>query len=137
MADERRKKRDLTTTICSTNEDHKKETIFASYSMLRGFLNTLDAQDQICSNYFICQASREASKVGHVGQLLAKVASSNAESWLTSVNATLHKGTKYAGIKGSGEKVTDHGREDQNSASCEKVFPCKNFPKTYKKPKLL
>ena len=100
-----------------------------------GFLNTLDAQDQTCSNYFICQASREASKVGNVGQLLAKVASSNAESWLTNVNSTLHKGTKYAGIKGSDEKRVPYGQEDYNS--CEKEFPCKNFPKTYKKPKLL
>ena len=29
--------------------------------------------------------------MGGAGQILAKVASSNAESWLTSINATLHE----------------------------------------------
>ena len=67
------------------NDDHKKEVMLASYSMLRGFLNALDAHDKTCSNFFICQAAQESSKAGQFGQLLAKVASSNAESWLTSI----------------------------------------------------
>ena len=50
---------------------------------------------QICSNYFICQSAEEASKMGGAGQILAKVASSNAESWLTSINATLHKAWNF------------------------------------------
>merc|ERR1740122_653974 len=74
--------------ICSWQQ--KEEVMLASYSMLRGFLNALDAHDKTCSNFFICQAAQESSKAGQFGQLLAKVASSNAESWLTSINATLH-----------------------------------------------
>ena len=97
--------------------------------MLRGFLNALDAHDKTCSNFFICQAAQESSKAGQFGQLLAKVASSNAESWLTSINATLHMGTMNAGLHGVNEIITEQG--------CELNFPCKNFQKTFKKPKLL
>ena len=39
----------------------------------------------------MCEAAQEANKMGKAGQILAKVASSNAESWLTSINATLHE----------------------------------------------
>ena len=39
----------------------------------------------------MCQAAYEASKVGNIGQTLAKVASSNADNWLTGINATLHE----------------------------------------------
>ena len=111
------------------NDDHKKEVMLASYSMLRGFLNALDAHDKTCSNFFICQAAQESSKAGQFGQLLAKVASSNAESWLTSINATLHMGTMNAGLHGINEIITEQG--------CELNFPCKNIQKTFKKPKLL
>ena len=97
--------------------------------MLRGFLNALDAHDKTCSNFFICQAAQESSRAGQFGQLLAKVASSNAESWLTSINATLHMGTMNAGLHGVNEIITEQG--------CELNFPCKNFQKTFKKPKLL
>ena len=39
----------------------------------------------------MCQAAQEASNMGEVGQVLARVASSNAASWLNSINATLHQ----------------------------------------------
>ena len=94
--------------------------------MLRGFMNALDAHDQICSNFFICQAAQESRKIGEVGKNLAKIASSNAESWLKSINSTLHMGTKIAGLYGTNE--IDGG--------CDLEFPCRNFQKTYKKPKL-
>ena len=97
--------------------------------MLRGFMNALDAHDQNCSNFFICQAAQESRKIGEVGKNLAKVASSNAESWLTSINATLHLGTMNAGLYGVNEIITEQG--------CELNFPCKKFQKTFKKPKLL
>ena len=116
-------------SICNVNDDHKKEVMLASYSMLRGFLNALDAHDKTCSNFFICQAAQESSKAGQFGQLLAKVASSNAESWLTSINATLHMGTMNAGLHGVNEIITEQG--------CELNFPCKNIQKTFKTPKLL
>ena len=90
-------------------------------------MNALDAEDQICSNYFICQAAQESRKVGEVGQNLAKVASSNAESWLKSINSTLHMGTKIAGLYGANEIEN----------ICDLEFPCRSFHKTYKKPKLI
>ena len=47
MMDER-KKRDINTKSCGIiNEDNKKEVAFASYSMLRGFLNAVDAHDKV------------------------------------------------------------------------------------------
>ena len=39
----------------------------------------------------MCEAAFEASKMGNVGQTLAKVASANANNWLTGINATLHE----------------------------------------------
>ena len=95
--------------------------------MLRGFMNALDAHDQNCSNFFICQAAQESRKIGEVGKNLAKVASSNAESWLTSINSTLHSGTKIAGLYGT----------NQIDGGCDLEYPCKNFQKTYKKPKMI
>merc|ERR1712008_418608 len=131
MGEERRKKRDTSTEaddiICSIHEDRKKEAMFASYSMLRGFMNALDAKDQICSNFFICQAAQESRKIGEVGKNLAKVASSNAESWLTNINSTLHMGTKIAGLHGANEIEN----------ICEFEFPCRNFQKTSRRPKLI
>ena len=110
------------------DKDHKKEVMLASYSMLRGFMNAMDAHDQICSNFYICQAAKESSKTGQVGKILAKVASSNAESWLNSINSTLHMGAKNAGLHGSGEFLKE--------GTCELNYPCKYFHKTYKTPNL-
>ena len=39
----------------------------------------------------MCQAAFKASKMGDIGQNLAKIASSNADSWLNGINATLHQ----------------------------------------------
>ena len=91
--------------------------------MLRGFMNALDAHDQNCSNFFICQAAQESRKIGDVGKNLAKIASSNAESWLTNINI----GTKNNGLFGT----------NQIDGGCDFKFPCRNFQKTYKKPKLI
>jgi len=129
---ERRKKRDVTTdnSVCGINGNQKNETILASYSMLRGFLNALDAHDQVCSNYFMCQAAFNASKMGDIGLNLAKIASSNADSWLNGINATLHQGTKIAGLHGTNKNLTEEN-------GCEQSFPCKRFHKMYKNQKLV
>lgn len=61
--------------ICSGSElNHGKTAVMASYSMFRGFLNAMDAEDPNCSRLFMCEASKEASKLGSIGKTLAKVA---------------------------------------------------------------
>ena len=112
---------------CVIGVENKQEVMEASYSMLRGFLNALDAQDKICSNFFVCEAAEEASKLGLIGKMLAKVASSNAESWLTNTNSTLHHGTQLAG---------EYGTLSGNQ-TCNFKFPCSKYHTTYKKPVLI
>ena len=54
-------------------ENPHQETILAVYSMLRGFLNAMDAQDPTCSDLFICEAARESAQLGNLGQIAAKI----------------------------------------------------------------
>lgn len=121
----KRKKRSDDFQECVVGNDNKKEVLEASYSMLRGFLNALDAHDKNCSNYFVCEAAQEAAKLGAVGKTLAGVASANAQSWLLHANETLHSGTEDAGKHGSGE------------LSCLEKYPCKDFHSNYKRPTLI
>ena len=51
-----------------------QEGVLASYSLFRGFLNAVDAEDSTCSQFFICEGSYEAAKFGWTGTSLAKVA---------------------------------------------------------------
>ena len=63
--------------MCSnhpTSSQWNQEAILASYSIFRGFLNAMDAEDSICSQFFICEGSHEAAKLGWIGTSLAKVA---------------------------------------------------------------
>ena len=40
--------------ICDIiHEDNKREVVYASYSMLRGFLNALEANDQVNLDFFV------------------------------------------------------------------------------------
>ena len=59
--------------MCQPNSDHGKEAMLASYSLFRGFLNAMDAEDPSCSRLFMCEASQEASRIGVIGKTLAKV----------------------------------------------------------------
>ena len=62
--------------MCSnqaTSSQWNQEAILASYSIFRGFLNAMDAEDSTCSQYFICEGSQEAAKLGWIGRSLAKV----------------------------------------------------------------
>ena len=61
--------------ICSTpsTSEWNQEVVFASYSLFRGFLNAMDAEDSMCSRFVICEAAKEASKLGWIGTSLAKV----------------------------------------------------------------
>lgn len=125
----RRRKRSIDTTHYSENmtcsnqlasSQWNQEAILASYSIFRGFLNAMDAQDPTCSQFFICEGSQEAAKLGWIGRSLAKVGSSNANSWLTNINQELHNGTETAGITGSEQK------------DCRIMFPCNQTSKSYR-----
>ena len=85
----------------------------------------MEAESIDCANYFICESAYEASKVGAVGHIMAKVASSNAQAWLSNIHLELYNGTTQAGL---------HGIE---AKSCLDKFPCYDQPKSYKKPVLL
>ena len=119
MAGGGRKRRDLD---CQQAPEKRQEVVQACYTLLRGFLNAMDAYDNDCSNFFTCEATKEASKLGKIGQVLAKVASSNAHFWLFELNGNSHNRTEEAGLHGC-------GTED-----CQRKYPCSRFHKTYKKP---
>ena len=84
-----------------------------------------DADNANCANLFICEAAYEAAKIGQVGHVMAQVASSNAEAWLTNINLELFNGTSLAGLYGL------------ESNSCTEKFMCHDLPSSYKKPSLL
>ncbi|XP_063866318.1 uncharacterized protein LOC135103678 isoform X2 [Scylla paramamosain] len=51
-----------------------QEAASASYSLLRGFLNALAAQDQECANKFVCEGAEEAAAAGPLGEVVSRVA---------------------------------------------------------------
>jgi len=115
------------TMMCSaprSTSEWNQEVVLASYSLFRGFLNALDAENSTCSQFIICEASKEAAKLGWIGKSLAKVGSANAHSWLTNINQELHNGTEAAGITGSEQE------------DCQIIFPCNQSFTNYRKPKL-
>ncbi|XP_063866316.1 uncharacterized protein LOC135103678 isoform X1 [Scylla paramamosain] len=78
-----------------------QEAASASYSLLRGFLNALAAQDQECANKFVCEGAEEAAAAGPLGEVVSRVASQNAASWLLKVNSTLFADAEEAGQAGA------------------------------------
>ncbi|XP_042887299.1 uncharacterized protein LOC122263061 [Penaeus japonicus] len=103
----RRKKRDILGTEdfdlkseCQSQEEVQQATS-ACYSLLRGFLNTLAAQDPECAKRFLCEGAEEAASAGPVGEVIASVGSTNAGSWLEKVNATLYQDVGSAGEVGA------------------------------------
>ncbi|XP_047488984.1 uncharacterized protein LOC125039225 [Penaeus chinensis] len=92
----RRKKRDARGVEEDVNlkaecqsQDEIQQATSACYSLLRGFLNTLAAQDAECARRFLCEGAEEAASAGPVGEVIASVGSTNAGSWLEKVNSTL------------------------------------------------
>ena len=62
--------------MCSaprSTSEWNQEVVLASYSLFRGFLNALNAENSTCSQFIICEASKEAAKLGWIGKSLAKV----------------------------------------------------------------
>ena len=51
-----------------------RQAMLASYSMFRGFLNALDADNPACSALFMCEAAVEAARRGQTGYTVSKAA---------------------------------------------------------------
>ncbi|XP_076061554.1 uncharacterized protein LOC143037305 [Oratosquilla oratoria] len=93
------------------------------YSMLRGFMNTLAAQDTNCAMKFLCEGAQEAATAGPLGEVIAEVASTNAGSWLSRVNSTVFAGVGGAGLAGAARKDCDL-----------RYSECFELPLTYRYP---
>ena len=83
----------------------------AGVSMLQGYVKSLRAGDEICTQKYICEASRDATRDGrHVGGLVAQVGS-YASSYLleNSIPST---------------KITQATHRGKNNEDCAKLYPC-------------
>jgi len=90
------------------------EGVLAFYNMFQGFLTVFyDEEESSCRSLAMCEAARDASKLGNVGKTVAKAASSNAAVWIHS---------KY-GIEGIIAEAGELGSEGQD---CEKLFTCED-----------
>ncbi|KAK7072004.1 hypothetical protein SK128_020726 [Halocaridina rubra] len=87
-------------SLCQENAEMLQATS-ACYSLLRGFLNALAAENSECANRFMCEGAEEASTAGPIGEVIANVASLNAGSWLMRVNATMFRSVVEAGQTGA------------------------------------
>nr|XP_027230154.1 uncharacterized protein LOC113821830 [Penaeus vannamei] len=83
------------------SQDELQQATSACYSLLRGFLNALAAQDPECARRFLCEGAEEAAAAGPVGEVIASVGSANAGSWLEKVNTTLFRDVGSAGEAGA------------------------------------
>ena len=73
QGDAKRKKRDI-----SDHEMLDRNATLASHFMMRGFLNTWDISSSLskqtnCSKKVFCEGVYEASKLGFIGQEIAKI----------------------------------------------------------------
>ena len=51
----------------------EKNATLAAHYIFRGFLNSMDAEDENCANFMFCEASQNAAKYGEVGKSIAKI----------------------------------------------------------------
>jgi len=90
------------------------EGVLAFYTMFQGFLTAFyDEEESSCRSLAVCEAAKDATKLGNVGKTVAKAASSNAAVWINS---------KY-GIEGIIAEAGELGSEGQD---CDKLFTCKD-----------
>jgi hypothetical protein len=54
-------------------EELEKNSTLASYSIFRGFLNSMDAEMFSCTQKYFCEATFEAGKYGQIGQMIARI----------------------------------------------------------------
>ena len=76
----------------------------------------------MCQLFSVCEAAREATRLGKVGEIIARVGTSNASGWLGKQSRKMRR------------KVMVAGREGGTGGDCEALYPCLALPLHYKQP---
>ncbi|XP_023320981.1 uncharacterized protein LOC111695748 [Eurytemora carolleeae] len=124
----RRKREDSSTcTVRVSSQDNPqlKEGTLAAYSMFRGFLNSMENEEEnksSCAKLSMCEAAREAANLGEIGEVIARVGSMNAVGWLRNMDQKIAKGIKQAGHLGS------------RKGDCSALYKCSSRPNHYRHP---
>ena len=91
----------------------EETSVLASAVMYQAFFNALDpGYDQDCSQYSLCEARKEVSRLGRIGSTIGLLAENKANQLL-------------------GLPVSDY---DVDHEECVQIFPCIGLPKHYKYP---
>ena len=115
-----RKKRSEECHHMAQPEKRVREGMLAAHIMFQGFLNSVGSQnkhDDRCANWAMCEAGREARKVGRVGEVVAIVARHNAEKYLSKM-----KNVRWKQVV------------ENEDIECEKLFKCSHKPPHYRFP---
>ena len=94
--------------------DSREETsLLATAVMYQAFLTALDpGYDQDCSQYSLCEARKEVSRLGRMGSTIGVLAENKANQLL-------------------GFPLSDY---DVDHEECVQIFPCIRLPEQYKYP---
>lgn len=115
---------------CQENAEMQQATS-ACYSLLRGFLNSLAAEDGECAKRFMCEGAEEAATAGPIGEVIANVASLNAGSWLSKVNTT-----KFSGVGDAGQNGAKLRGCAWRYSECYGLPSAYRYPAVYRGPQL-
>ena len=77
-------------------------------------MNSSSSSDPACRHLAMCEAARDASKLGKVGKTIARAAGSNAAGWL---------GPKYGDFE---EEIEKAGHLGSDGEDCDKIYLCEN-----------
>ena len=77
-------------------------------------MNSSSSSDPTCRHLAMCEAARDASKLGKVGKTIARAAGSNAAGWL---------GPKYGDFE---EEIEKAGHLGSDGEDCDKIYLCEN-----------
>ena len=91
----------------------EESSLLASAVMYRAFFNALDpGYDQDCSQYSLCEARKEVSRLGKIGATIGLLAENKAYQLL-------------------GFPLSDY---DVDHEECLQIFPCIRLPEYYRYP---
>ena len=94
--------------------DSREETsLLATAVMYRAFFNALNPEyEQDCSQYSLCEARKEVSRLGRLGSTIGVLAENKANQLL-------------------GFPLSDY---DVDHEECVQIFPCTRLPEHYRYP---
>ena len=102
-----------------------RESTLAVYAMMRGLLNSLDTVDEEgghCTSWSVCEAAREAGRLGRYGVVIAVLGSSKAGWVVERMGRGSWEGVRRAGIVGV------------RGGDCDQTFPCHDRSQHYRPP---